>query len=84
MSLILVMNCTWCILVLTSPNLLKRNYSSYEAENAVTSQRNHPTGINIFHNADVMIARPQQTLFRRPYNFNAPRILLSVSFGLIY
>ena len=53
---------TWGVQVLRSPNLFKKNYSSQEAENAVISQRNHPVDIHIFHNADAMIAWPQQTL----------------------
>ena len=39
---------TWCVQVLRSPNLLKKNYPPQEAENAVISQRNHPVDIHIF------------------------------------
>ena len=53
---------TWCVQVLRSPNLLRKNYSTQEAENAVISQRNHPVDIYIFHNAHATIAWPQQTL----------------------
>ena len=53
---------TWCVQVLRSPNLFKKNYSSQEAENAVISQRNHPVDVHIFHNAHATIAWPQQTL----------------------
>ena len=53
---------TWGIQVLRSPNLFKKNYSQQEAENAVTSQHNHPVDIHIFHNAHATIAWPQQTL----------------------
>ena len=53
---------TWCIQVLRSPNLFKKNYSPQEAENAVISQRNHPVDVHIFHNAHATIAWPQQTL----------------------
>ena len=53
---------TWCVQVLRSPNLLKKNYSPQEAEKAVISQRNHPVDVHIFHNAHAMIAWPQQTL----------------------
>ena len=42
---------TWCVQVLRSPNLLKKNYSPQEAENAVISQRNHPVDVHNFHNA---------------------------------
>ena len=55
---------TWGVHVLRSPNLLfilKKNYSSQEAENAVISQRNHPVDIHIFHNAHATTAWPQQT-----------------------
>ena len=45
-----------------SPNLLKKNYSPQEAENAVISQGNHLVDIHIFHNAHATIAWPQQTL----------------------
>ena len=55
-------NSTWCVQVLRSPNLFKRNYSPQEAENAVISQRNHPVDIHIFHNAHATIAWPQNTL----------------------
>ena len=40
---------TWCVQVLRSPNLFKKNYSLQEAENAVISQCNHPVDIHIFH-----------------------------------
>ena len=53
---------TWCVQVLRSPNLFKKNYSSQEAENAVISQRNHPEDVHIFHNAHATIAWLQQTL----------------------
>ena len=53
---------TWCVQVLRSPNLFKKNNSSQEAENAVISQRNHPVDVHIFHNAHATIAWPQQTL----------------------
>ena len=53
---------TWGVQVLRSPNLLKKNYSPQEAENAVISQRNHPVDIRIFHNARATIAWPQHTL----------------------
>ena len=53
---------TWCVQVLRSPNLFKKNYSPQEAENAVISQSNHPVDIHIFHNAHTTIAWPQQTL----------------------
>ena len=53
---------TWCVQVLRSPNLFKKNYSPQEAENVVFSQRNHPVDILIFHNAHATIAWPQQTL----------------------
>ena len=52
----------WCVQVLRSPNLFKKNYSPQEAEIAVISQRNHPVGIHILHNAHATIAWPQQTL----------------------
>ena len=52
---------TWCIQVLRSPNLLKKKDSSYEAENALISQGNHPVDVHIFHNADATIAWPQHT-----------------------
>ena len=52
---------TWCVHVLRSPNLFKKNYSPQEAENA-GSQRNHAVDIHIFHNAHTTIAWPQQTL----------------------
>ena len=54
---------TWGVQVLRSPNLFKKNYSPQEAENAVTSQCNHPVDIHVFHNAQDGIAWPQQTLF---------------------
>ena len=54
---------TWGVQVLRSSNLLKKNYSPQEAENADISQRNHPVDIHIFHNAHATIAWPQQTLF---------------------
>ena len=44
--------------VLRSPNLFLKNYSPQEAENAVSSQRNHPVDIHIFHNAHDTIAWP--------------------------
>ena len=53
---------TWCVQVLRSPNLFKKNYSPQEAENAVISQRNHPVDVHIFHNAHATIAWPQQKL----------------------
>ena len=53
---------TWCVQVLRSPNLFKKNYAPQEAENAVISQRNHPVDVHIFHNAHATIAWPQQTL----------------------
>ena len=53
---------TWGVQVLRSPNLLKQNYSSQEAENAVISQPNDPVDIHIFQNAHATIAWPQQTL----------------------
>ena len=53
---------TWCVQVLRSPNLFKKNYSPQEAENAVISQRNNSVDIHIFHNAHATIAWPQQTL----------------------
>ena len=53
---------TWCVQVLRSPNLFKKNYSPQEAENAVISQRNHLVDIHIFHNAHTTIEWPQQTL----------------------
>ena len=53
---------TWCVQVLSSPNLFKKDYSSQEVENAVISQRNQPVDIHIFHNAHATIAWPQQTL----------------------
>ena len=59
-----LLHITWCVQILRSPNLFKKNYSSQEAENAVTSQRNHPVDVHIFHNAHATIAWPQQTLFR--------------------
>ena len=55
---------TWCVQVLRSPNLFKKNYSPQEAENAVNSQCNHPVDIHIFHNAHATIAWPQQTLLQ--------------------
>ena len=39
---------TWCVQVLRSPNLFKKNYLPKEAENAVISQHNHPVDIHIF------------------------------------
>ena len=54
--------CTWGVQVVRYPNLFKKNYSPQEAENAVTSQRNHPVDIHIFHNAHATIVWPQQTL----------------------
>ena len=53
---------TWCVQVLRSPNLFKKNYSPQEAENAVISQCNHPVDIHIFHNAHATIEWPQQKL----------------------
>ena len=53
---------TWCVQVLRSPNLFKKNYSPQEAENAVISQRNNPVDIHNFHNAHATIAWTQQTL----------------------
>ena len=53
---------TWGVQVLRSPNLFQKKYSLQEAENAVTSQRNHPVDRHIFHNAHATIAWPQQTL----------------------
>ena len=55
---------TWCVQVLRSPNLFKKNYSQQEAENAVISQNNHPVDIHIFHNAHATTAWPQQTLLQ--------------------
>ena len=52
----------WCVQVLRSPNLFKKNYSQQEAENTVISQHNHSVDIHIFHNAHATIAWPQQTL----------------------
>ena len=57
-----LLHITWCVQDLRSPNLLKKNYSPQEAENAVISQRNHPVDVHIFHNAHATIAWPQQTL----------------------
>ena len=53
---------TWCVQVLRSPNLFKKNYSPQEAENAVISQSNQPVDTHIFHNTHATIAWPQQTL----------------------
>ena len=55
---------TWCVQVLRSPNLFKKNYSPQEAENAAISQGNHSVDIHIFHNAHATIAWPQQTLLQ--------------------
>ena len=59
-----LLHITWCVQILRSPDLFKKNYSSQESENAVISQRNHPVDAHIFHNAHATIAWPQQTLFR--------------------
>jgi hypothetical protein len=53
---------TWCIQVVRSPNLLHKKYLHQKTEITVTSQHRHPVDIHIFHNADAMIAWPQQTL----------------------
>ena len=62
---------TWGVQVLTSPNLFKKSYSPQEDENAVISQRNHPVDIHIFHNAHTTIVWPQQTLLYEILEFES-------------